>query len=823
VFDSIVQDVRHGVRILKNSPGFTTTAVLSLAIGIGANTTIFSIANTLLMRPPRGVADPSTLVDVGRTMRGSGFDTVSYPNYRDLRDRTTTLDGLYALEIEPRPMSLGGRGEAERIYGAMVSGNYFPLLGTQPALGRLMRPEDDRAGTPPVAVISYELWQRRFASDPSMTSQTIVLNGSPFHVIGITPAGFQGTAILRSDVWVPLAHVSAAAPRRNAQLMTSRQANWLSMGGRLKPGTSMAQARAELGALGAALEREFPEINETMGYTVARSARVPGEITEVAGFLGLLMGIVGLVLLIACVNLAGMLLARAAGRRREIAVRIAVGAGRARLARQVLTETVILFIFGGVAGLLVSRWLTSLLLAIIPQLPVPIGLEIPTDWRVIGFTLAASLMAAGVAGLAPALHASRGDLIAALKTDSLGAIGSRLRLRSAFVVLQVAMSLLLVIGAGLLLRSVRHSAQVDPGFDQANVDVISLDLSLTRYDPAAARGFARTLLTRLRATGGVESATLAADLPLDGGRMGLGVLQIPGHELPPGVTSFPADWNTVEPGFFNTLRIPLVKGRDFTDADGTSAPGVAIVNQTFARRVWGDGDPVGRVILSNAGTTALVRDASAMRQLTVVGVAADAHVISLSGAPEPYIYVPYAQVYVARVSLLVRTAGQTATPHVRAIMRELNPNMPIAAAMPLAQVTSIGLVPQRIAASVAGALGVVGLLLATIGVWGVTSYAVSRRTREIGIRMALGANRQSVLRLIVRQGAALAALGIALGVASAGLASGLLTSLLFGVSPLDPLTFAGACALFMTITLLASYVPARRAARVDPVNALRHD
>jgi putative ABC transport system permease protein len=846
VLDGMVQDVRHGVRILKNSPGFAATASLSLAIAIGANTTIFSIANALLMRPPRGVASPSTLVDVGRTMGGSGFDTVSFPNYRDLRDRTTILDGLYASETDPRPMSLGGDREAERVYALLVTGNYFPLLGHDPALGRLLRPEDDRPGTPPTAVLSYELWQRRFSGDPSITSRTIVMNGLPFDVVGVASRGFQGTTVLRPEVWIPLAHAASAEPQRNTEILDMRQATWLFMGGRLRPGSSIDQARAEMSALGAALEREFPAVNKNIGYAVARSARVPGQGSALTWFMGLLMGIVGIVLLIACVNLAGMLLARATARRREIALRVAVGAGRWRVIRQIVAETAVLFLCGGAIGLLVSRWLSAVILDFTPRLPVPVGLELPLDWRVIGFTFVASSISAIVAALVPAIHATRADLLPALKADGLNASASRLRLRSAFVVAQIAMSLLLVIAAGLVLRSVRHAAQIDPGFEAASVDVISLDLSLTRFDRPAALAFARTLLARLRANGGIESATLAADLPLDGGSMSFGDLQIPGYEVRPGETSFSADWNTVEPGFFSTLRLPLLRGRDFTDADGASAPGVAIINEAFARRAWGDRDALGRVVMANIGGPGPgrsigsgsrgaergvgapssdefggVRGSPPFKQLTIVGIAADAHLISISGSSEPYIYVPFAQVYTPRVSLLVKTRGGNAVPQVRALMRELNPNLPITTATSLTSVTSLWLVPQVIFAWLSGVLGLVGLVLATIGVWGMTSYAVSRRTREIGIRMALGAPVKGLLRMIVIEGLKPTLVGVGLGlILAAGLVR-VMETLLFGVSQYDPRTFSIVALMMLAVGIVATLLPAYRATRVDPIVTLR--
>ena len=812
--ETAVQDARYGIRTLRHSAGFATTAVLSLGIGIGATTTIFSIGNALLVRRPPGLADPARLIDIGRTMRGGGFDTASYPNYRDIRDRATTLDGVYAYELEPRAMSLGGNGEAERVYGVLVTGNYFPVLGARPTIGRLLEPDDDRPGTPLVAVISHELWQRRFSQDPAVLGREIVLNGTPFTVAGVAPEGFQGTTLLRSEVWVPIAQIAAASPRRTVEILTQREASWLVMGARLKPGTSLRQANAELMAIGAALEREFPRENRDHGYAAARSTMFPGQASAIAGFVGVLMAITGLVLLIACVNISGMVLARSAARRREIALRTAMGAGRGRLVRQVLTETAVLFAAGGIVGLLLSGWLTALLQTIVPQLPVPVSLDVATDWRVGVFAAALSVVACLVAGLVPALQTSRADLVLGLKSEGLSGHAGRLRARNAFVVAQLAMSLLLMICAGLLMRSVQRAAGVDPGFDQANVDVVSLDLSLARYGDAAGRAFVTRLLERLRASADVQSVSVAADLPLDGGRMSFGRLTIQGVELPPGLNSFPADWNIVEPEYFSTLRIPLVRGRDFTRADNPTSPRVAIVNAAFARRAWGDTDPIGRTVRSEAPF-------GEATEWTIVGVAADAKLVSLASAGEPYIYVPFGQMYMPRMSVLARRSSGSAIPQIRALVRELNPNLPVTVAMPLATVTSVMLVPVRIAAWVAGTLGVLGLLLSAIGIYGLTAFSVGRRAREIGIRIALGAEAGQVLRLVLRQAAVLACLGIAAGVVLAVIGSRLLASLLFGVSTLDPVTFGAACLLIAGATMIASFIPARRATKVAPIVALR--
>ena len=822
MFDNCVQDARYATRLLRGSPLFTITAALSLAIGIGATTTIFSVASALLLRPLPGLEQPSQLVDVGRTQNGKGFDTVSYPNYRDLRERTRSLSGLYAYAIEPQAMSLGGRGEAERIYGTVVTANYFQVLGTKPAAGRLLQDADDTVeGAHAAAVISHELWVRRFSANPSVVGTAVLVNNRPFMIVGVAPAGFQGTTLLKADLWAPVSALAEAIPRMRQDMLRQRRSVWLVMGGRLQDGVSLGVANAELQALGAALEREYPADNEGKSFVAVRSSVVPGQAAVVTGFLALLMAIVGLVLLIACVNVAGMLLARAVRRRREIAVRVAMGAGRARLVRQLLVETAMLFAAGGAAGLLLANWLSALLLALLPQFPVPVALEVRTDWRVAGFAVILSGAAALLSGIAPALQASRADLVPALKSEGLDRGPARLRLRNAFVVAQVAMSVMLMIAAGLFLRALQRAADIPAGFDQSNVSVVSLDLSLAGYTDRTAGMLMRNLLTRVGGLPEVESATAAVDLPLDGGRMGFGGLTVPGKTPPFGRKFFDADWNIVEPGFFHTLRIPLLRGRDFTDADTPASPDVGIVNQAFASAIWPHEEALGKQVI--------VHDlAAAERTLTIVGVAADARLITLGGAVTPYIYVPAAQRYTPRTSLLVRSSdARSPVAGIRQLIRTINPNLPITKAMPLSEVTALGLVPQRVAASVAGTLGFVGLLLAGIGIYGVTSYAVSHRTREIGVRIALGAARGSVIRLVLRQAMGLAAIGMAAGAvligASAVAASGPLEGMLYGVRGLDPLAFGSACVLFAVVTVIASYLPAKRASSVDPIVALRHE
>jgi predicted permease len=587
------------------------------------------------------------------------------------------------------------------------------------------------------------------------------------------------------------------------------------MGGRLRDGVTIQQANAELATLAATLEREHPDSNARMGFTAQPVAVVPGMTNILTGFIGLLMAIVTLLLLIACVNLAGMLLARGAARGREIAVRLAIGAGRGRIARQLLTETAVLFVVGAIAGLALSQWLTKLLLTVLPQLPVPVSVEITTDWRVVVFTVLMSLAASIVCGMAPALQARRMSLVPSLKGDAFGGQPSKLRLRNIFVVGQVTLSLVLVVTAGLFIRALERAASTPSGFDQRNVEVVSLDLSLARYDDRTGRAFVQELLRRARALPVVRSAAIAIDLPLDGGNMGFGTLRVPGSPGADREGNVPADWNIIEPGFFETLGMRLARGRDFDARDVTGAPPAIIVNEAFARAAWPDADPVGRQVESDAfGERSM---------LTVVGVAADTRMRSIGEPARPYVFVPLGQLYLSRMHLLVRTNGQPASAEIRSLVRSMNPNLPITEALPLSDVTALGTIPQRIAGAISGTLGIVGLLLAAIGIYGVTSYAVNQRTREIGIRVALGADSSDVLRLVLRQGLMLAGAGVAIGIALAALGSQLLRSLLFGISGVDPLTFGGACLLFAVIALLASYIPARRALAVDPMAALRNE
>jgi predicted permease len=821
MLDSWLQDIKYAARLLRRNPLFALTAALSLAIGIGANTTIFTIANALLFKPPVGVVEPDRLVDVGRSQNGQGFDNGSYPNFLDIRARNTVFTGIYAYRIGAEPMSLGGRDGAERIFGDMVTTNYFSVLGTRPHIGRLFAPEDgEQPGGTPLAVLSHHFWMRRFNGDPAIVGQTLQLNGRPFTVVGVTPEGFHGTTVLSGDLWVPVNMVGELSPRRSESILRSRESVWLIMAARLKPGVSVRQAQAELANIGRALEQEFPEQNRGKGLKVVASSPIPGNGAPVAAFLAVLMGIVSLVLAIACANVAGVLLARASARRREIAVRLAIGAGRGRLIRQMLVESTLLFVAGGTAGLALARVMTTLLVSLLPTLPVPVDLTLALDGRAMAFTLGMSLVAAVLSGLAPALSASKAEVVSALKADARGG-PERLRLRNAFVISQVAFSIVLVVGAGLFVRALQRATEIDPGFDPHGVELASLDLSLAGYTADTGRVFMRGLIQRVRELPGVQSATLAAMVPLGGGGLGLGGLAVPGVQPPNGRRFFDADWNVVTSGYFAAMKMALASGRDFTDADREGSPSVVIVNETAARRWWPGQDAVGKTLLQEEGRPGAP---GAMRTLNVIAVARDSKYRSLGEDPRSFVYAPAQQQYMSRTTIVARsTQGQRLAAEIRKLLASLDPNLPIVTAQTLDDYAALGLVPQRVAASVSGSLGIVGLLLAAIGIYGVTAYMVSSRTREIGIRVALGAQRGDVVRMVLRQGMLLALAGIAIGLTLAAGVSRLLGSLLFGVGPTDPLAFGGSAVLFCLIGLLACYLPARRATAVDAMEALRYE
>jgi putative ABC transport system permease protein len=811
MFDSVTRHLRYAVRLLGRAPLFTLTAVASLAIGIGANTTIFTAANALLLAPARGIQAPDRLVDIGAARNGQGFDTMSFPAYEAVRDRNQLLAGAYAVGVEPRPVSLARSAGAERLYGQFVSGGFFDVLGVKPLRGAFFHQADERVGVPlRKVVLSHACWQREFAGDPQVVGSTITLNGTPFDVAAVAPADFRGTTVLVPDLWLPLTSYGTGMP--DERLTRMAQDSWLVMGARMKDGVTIDQVRAELSAIGSSLARENPGAYAHRELVVEPSSRLPGEIGQfVAPFIAVLMALVGLVLLVACTNLAGLMLARTASRSREMAVRLALGASRRNLVGQLLTEGLVLFVAGGAAGLILARWMTGALIGLLPALPVPISLEMPLDWRVLAFTAALALVAGVFTGLAPALHGTRMNLVPALKDEA--SAPSRQRLRHLFVAGQMALCLLLMVVAGLFLRSLGAAVRFDPGFTVAGIDVASFDLSLAGYTATEQPTAAEALRERLAAIPGVSGVAIGAVVPLAGDGLGLGGL------TPRGATgdraSIDADWNVVSPEFLPTLDIPIVAGRNFTDADRAGTTRVGIVNQRFARAAWPNASPIGQVLNNEDGP------------ITVVGVARDAKYRSLGDQPRDFIYVAAGQQPFSRLSYFMRRDPRAASVNlaaeVRAAVRDFNRNLPVVNSMALSEYANLGLTPERLAASVAGSLGAVALLLAAIGIYGLTAFAVTCRTREIGVRMALGANRRAVVAMVVGQSLRLAAVGAGVGLLAAAGVGQLLSSLLFGVSPLDPIAFGATAATLTAVAVAATLGPALRASRIDPLRALRQE
>jgi predicted permease len=824
---TLVSDLRFAWRQLRKSPAFAVTAVVSLAVGLAASTTVFSLADALLFRARPGIADADRLVDVGRTQHGGGFDTISYPNYADLRDQNDVFDGVAAYRVEPTPLSLDARGSVDRVYANVVSGNYFTVLGVKPARGRFFVPSEEFVVEPnPVAVISHRLWRQRFDADPAVVGKIVRLNNHPVTVVGVAPEGFAGTSVLVPDLWLPLS-MQPTLSGGDQGSFTNRRAVWLMVFARLRPALSIGQAQAGVTAFASRLVREYPEANKDKGLQLAPSHRLAGDFkTPVTMFMGVLALLAGLVMMIACSNVAGMLLTRATARRRELAVRLAIGAGRGRLVRQLLTETLLLFVMGGFGGLLLAAWTAQLVRSLLPALPVPVAVDLRLDGRVAAFGLGLSFMTGVLFGLLPAFRAARVELTPLIKGHA-GGLVHRLGVRSLFVIGQVAMALVLLVSASLFLRALQHAATIDPGFRTEGVDAVFLDLRMGGYTPASSRPFVDQLLDRLRTQPGVARVCVAGVVPMGGDGLSFGGVRLPGHQDPDQPFGLDADWNVVTTDYFQTLEIPLVSGRTFLPNEGTPSSSVAVINQTMANRLWPGQDALGRSfeVMGPGGVD---------RTLQVVGVARDSKYRWIGDSARLFVYVPFGQENYDRQALLIRrggagradgrTAGANApstVPAARRAIAQLNASLPIIEATTLEEYAGLGLLPQRLAGWVAGSLGLVGLLLAALGIYGVTAYNAAQRTREIGIRMALGAERGWITRLMLWQGFRLAVAGAVLGLAGAGAAGHLLGSLLLGVGPLDPLAYVATSSVFIAATLAASWLPARRASSKDPVEALR--
>jgi len=823
--ETLWQDIRYGLRILRKSPGFTCVAVLTLALGIGANTTMFSLADALLFRP-FPVAEPSGLVALMRQKVGQAdyYSSFSYPDYQDFRGQTKVLSGLAAYSSVT--VSITINGEASRINGEIVSGNYFAVLGISPALGRAFLPEEDRGeGVHPVIVLSADFWRRRFNADRAILGRSLTLNGHNFSVIGVAPAGFHGLYVGTSPAfWAPLALHDELMPSftfEGKSLFYARGCDWLDFVGRLQPGQAAGEARAEAKTLAMREAASYPEARKgwTVDVSALGQARLAAWNAGTTKLMALLMGVVGLVLLIACSNVASLLLARASARRMEMGIRTGLGAYRGRLIRQLLTESVMLSLLGGAGAVVLAALSIRLLASFQPPGIDMAALDLGVDWRILSFTFALAVFTAVVFGVMPALQASKVDPAEALKGSARTMGPQKARLRCALVVSQIALSLVLLVGSGLLIRTLRNLLGMDLGFDPDNVLLMSVDLGLESYSETRSRVFYQQTLERVRQSPGVRSAAWAATAPLSGLHIAFDVF--PDNGKPEGAKPVNADGNWVSPGFFSSLGIPIVAGRDFTSQDRESAPRVAVISESTARRFWPNQNPLGQHFRMHARGN--------QPSLEVVGVVKDGRYYcswcNLQTNQRPFVFLPFNQTFQSQGTLLVK--GQTDRGSLAASIRRevqaMDPTLPVFDIETLQQQFRDGYLLERVGAVFVGGFGALALALTAVGLFGLISFSVGQRTHEIGVRMALGAERHNVIGLVAREGLALTGIGVAAGLVGATVLTRLIRSLLYGVRPNDPLTLILATLALAGVAFLACYVPARRATKVDPMVALRYE
>ncbi len=815
--DTILQDLRYGIRMLMKSPLFTTIAVLTLALGIGANTAIFSMVDSFLLRP-LPVRAPYQLTVLTLEQNSKELQTeFSVADFDDIRNQTSNVfSEMMGYQFGLDGLSVNGK--PDRILTNYVTGNYFQTLGLTPFLGRFTLPSEGKTpGADPVLVLSYSYWQTRFGADANVVGQKALIDGQPVTIIGVAPKGFRGMhSLLEAQGYLPFGMLSIEA--YPSDFMTNRNSRNLNVVARLKPGVSLQQAQAALNVVAQRLSQQYPESDKglALGVFSERLSRPePSRDNPLPKISALFLVLAALVLVLACVNVANILLVRATVRQREMAIRAALGAARSRLIRQLLTESLLLGILGGAAGILLGMWASGLVSSINLKTQLPVRLEFGFDWRVFGYAFAAALFTGIVVGIVPALRASRRSLSETLHQGGRSVSSGRNRLRSALVVVQVGGSLMLLIVAALFTRSLQQAQRMNLGFDPANVLNVTMDPNEIGYNELQARAFYKELLQRLRALPGVQSASLAFSVPLGYYANG-DTLQIEGYQPPPGQPPPSVLFNTVSTDYFKTLRVPMVSGRTFTDADDQKAQYVAIVNQTMAERFWPHQDPIGRQFKMASDTKHSVQ---------VVGVAHDS-VTRGRKIPE-YFYVPLAQNFSSIATLQVRTA---AAPEgmIAAVQKEiaaLAPDLPVFDVQTMTQglYTANGFLRFQLGAAMTGALGALGLILAIVGVYGVISYTASQRTHEIGIRVALGAQPADILKLIFGQGLLIVGIGVVVGLVAASAIARLVGNFLVGVKSTDPLTYAAVSIMLVTVALLACYVPSRRAMRVDPMQALRHE
>ncbi|HKW88973.1 MAG TPA: ABC transporter permease, partial [Candidatus Acidoferrales bacterium] len=823
--ETLWQDIRYGLRMLRKSPGFTAVAVVTLALGIGANTALFSMVDWLILRPIPGVDSSARVVYlVTQLKNGQHANGFSYPNFVDVRNQTASVFS-HVAGIQPFQMDgLRAEGKTMQIWTNYVTGDFFEMLGIEPALGRLIQPSEGKvAGADPVLVLSYSYWQTHFDANPNVIGEKVEMDGQPVTIIGVAPRGFHGAlAILDVQGYLPMSMTSSTLLTKGDFYANRKSESDMLVIARLKPGVSLAEAQPVLRVIAQRLARQYPGFDDWASMRALKlTAAPPGAnaapTQPLVVISSLFLFLAGMVLLLACVNVANLLLVRAGVRSREMAVRAALGAGRGRLMRQLFTECILLALLGCAGGIVFgiacSRGLGSLNLGT----AIPVVLDFGFNWRVFAYSFAAALLTGIVVGFVPAMRASGGNLRDVLHEGGRTATGGRQRLRRTLVVAQVAGSLVLLIVAGLFVRSLQNVQHTNLGFDPSHVLNVSMDPREAGYDTAKGGQFLRSLAERVRTLPGVQSASIAASTPT--GNYSYGAeLKIAGYQPPNGQSTIFVGDNAVSPGYFETMRIPIIEGRDFLDSDEANAQRIAIVNEAMAKKYWPEQDAVGRQFT-------MVDDPA--HPVQIVGVAKNSLTGDISGTIDPYLYLPFSQKYTTPATLQLRSKAppESMTTGVLGIIRSMEPAMPTFDVQTMTQgLDSInGFMLYRLGAGLAGALGLLGLTLAIVGVYGVVSYTASQRTHEIGIRMALGAQPRQVLKMIFRQGLLIVSVGLGVGILAALGISRMVGSLLVGVRGADPLTFFSVSIVLTLVALAACYIPARRAMRVDPIVALRYE
>jgi predicted permease len=823
---TLAQDLRYGWRMLWKTPAATLIIVLTLALGIGANTFIFSLVNGYLLRP-LSVPHPQQIAVLAARKAGDSpfLFSFSYPDFIDFRKQSASFADVFAYQMSLAGLSADNK--ADQFFLSYVTGNYFSALGIKPLLGRLVLPsEEDQPGEQPVLVLGYSYWQKRFGGDPHVIGKQVRVNGKSATIIGVVRKEFRGMFwIVEMDAYLPLSSSALLEQATTSNPLTDRNVRDFRVLGRLKPGVSFSQAQASVDVIAARLAQQYPATDQDVTVRVYREQLArPQPLGANVGLIAaaFFLGLAVLLLLITCMNVANIMLARATVRRREMGLRAALGAGRGRLIRQMLTETLLLGVLGGAAGIVLGIWLNPGNVRFAGS-SLPINIDFRFDWNVFAYAFGASLLTGILVGLWPALRASRTDLNSVLqeggRSDSSGA--GRHRLRNLLVAAQVAGSLLLLIIAGLFVRSVQHAGAVRLGIDPDHVLNVNLDPHQIGYDEARSKEFYRQLETRVRALPGVQSSSFAFGVPMGiGNEVNLGYVSIEGRQLADGQQAPGVFFNEVDPNYFATMRVPLLRGRVFTEFDDEKTPPVAVVNQAMADKFWPKQDPLGkRFTLNNPG--------GATQVVQIVGLAPTGKYAFISESPTPFFYVPMKQNYTSTHALQIRSSvpPESLILPVESAIHSLAPDLPIMEVTTMEQTLAgpNGLQVFQVGARAAGILGAIGLILATVGVYGVVSFAAVQRTREIGIRMALGGTPRDVLRLVLRQGVGMVIAGLGVGLLAAWGLTRLVGRLLIDVSPSDPLTYATVAVLLSAVALLACWIPARRATRVDPGTALRYE